>query len=104
MSWGSRDTASADVYTMKWTYSRTALSGGGGYKKDTLNAGCDIDMHNWYIKNVWLSGIVAPNGFIGWTGEIPIIAKIVNNSDGGITWYKSSITVSNGIITSAPKA
>ena len=104
MSWGSRDTASADVYTMKWTYSRTALSGGGGYKKDTLNAGCDIDMHNWYIKNVWLSGIVAPNGYIGWTGKIPIITKIVNNSDGGITWYKSSITVSNGIITSAPKA
>ena len=60
-------------------------------------------MHNYDIHNVWLDNIVAPNGYKGWTGEIPIVTRIENNSNGGITWYTSSITVSNGIITSAPR-
>ena len=97
MSWGVKKTASASMYSMIWAYARTALTGPSSYRANTLNAGCDIDMHNYSIKNVWLSGIVAPNGYNGWTGEIPIYYQK------GDSYYTSSITVSNGIITSAPR-
>ena len=69
MAWGAKRSASESTFLMKWAYASDDV---GRYGANTLNAGCDIDMHNYYIKNVWLSGIVAPNGYNGWTGEIPI--------------------------------
>ena len=100
MTWAAQN-AGGGTYLTKWTYARSAFA---SYSAGMLNAGCDIDMHNYDIHNVWLDNIVAPNGYKGWTGEIPIVTKIENNSNGGITWYTSSITVSNGIITSAPRS
>ena len=100
MTWAAQD-AGGGTYKTKWTYARSAFA---SYSAGMLNAGCDIDMHNYDIHNVWLDNIVAPNGYKGWTGEIPIVTRIENNSNGGITWYTSSITVSNGIITSAPRS
>lgn len=94
MAWGAKRSASESTFLMKWAYASDDV---GRYGANTLNAGCDIDMHNYSIKNVWLSGIVAPNGNNGWTGEIPIYYKK------GDSYYTSSITVSNGIITSAPR-
>lgn len=94
MAWGAKRSASESTFLMKWAYASDDV---GSYGANTLNAGCDIDMHNYSIKNVWLSGIVAPNGYNGWTGEIPIYYKK------GDSYYTSSITVSNGIITSAPR-
>lgn len=94
MAWGAKRSASESTFLMKWAYASDDV---GSYGANTLNAGCDIDMHNYSIKNVWLSGIVAPNGYNGWTGEIPIYYKKGNS------YYTSSITVSNGIITSAPR-
>lgn len=94
MAWGAKRRASESTFLMKWAYASDDV---GSYGANTLNAGCDIDMHNYSIKNVWLSGIVAPNGYNGWTGEIPIYYKK------GDSYYTSSITVSNGIITSAPR-
>lgn len=94
MAWGAKRSASESTFLMKWAYASDDV---GRYGANTLNAGCDIDMHNYSIKNVWLSGIVAPNGYNGWTGEIPIYYKK------GDSYYISSITVSNGIITSAPR-
>lgn len=94
MAWGAKRRASESTFLMKWAYASDDV---GRYGANTLNAGCDIDMHNYSIKNVWLSGIVAPNGYNGWTGEIPIYYKK------GDSYYTSSITVSNGIITSAPR-
>lgn len=99
MSWGVEKTASASMYTMIWAYARTALTGSGGYQANTLNAGCDIDMHHYSINN-----LAAPNGYNGWSGEIPIITKIEDAGNGGIKWWYSTITVSGGIITSAPRA
>ena len=99
MSWGVEKTASASMYTMIWAYARTALTGSGGYRANTLNAGCDIDMHHYSINN-----LAAPNGYNGWSGEIPIITKIEDAGNGGIKWWYSTITVSGGIITSAPRA
>lgn len=94
MAWGAKRSASESTFLMKWAYASDDV---GRYGANTLNAGCDIDMHNYSIKNVWLAGIVAPNGYNGWTGEIPIYYKKGNS------YYTSSITVSNGIITSAPR-
>lgn len=94
MAWGAKRSASESTFLMKWAYASDDV---GRYGANTLNAGCDIDMHNYSIKNVWLAGIVAPNGYNGWTGEIPIYYKK------GDSYYTSSITVSNGIITSAPR-
>lgn len=94
MAWGAKRSASESTFLMKWAYASDDV---GRYGANTLNAGCDIDMHNYSIKNVWLAGIVAPNGYNGWTGEIPIYYKK------GESYYTSSITVSNGIITSAPR-
>ena len=99
MSWGVEKTASASTYSMVWAYARTALAGAGGYQANTLNAGCDIDMHHYSINN-----LAAPNGYNGWSGEIPIITKIEDAGNGGIKWWYSTITVSGGIITSAPRA
>ena len=99
MSWGVEKTASASTYSMVWAYARTALAGDGGYQANTLNAGCDIDMHHYSINN-----LAAPNGYNGWSGEIPIITKIEDAGNGGIKWWYSTITVSGGIITSAPRA
>ena len=101
MAWGAKRSASESTFLMKWAYASDDV---GRYGANTLNAGCDIDMHNYSIKNVWLSGIVAPNGYNGWTGEIPIITKIEDAGNGGIKWWYSTITVSGGIITSAPRA
>lgn len=50
MSWGSRESSSSQYYTMKWVYSRVALTG-SAYPANTLNAGCDIMLqsHNLCI-------------------------------------------------------
>lgn len=39
----------------------------------------------------------------GWTGTIPIVTNIENRSGGGINWWESTINVTNGMITSAPR-
>lgn len=49
MTWAYRESPSASTYTVKWTY---ASGGFDNFTKNTLNAGCDIDMHNWKIKNL----------------------------------------------------
>lgn len=46
MSWGVRTSSSSDYYTMKWVYSRVALTG-SAYPANTLNAGCDIMLQGY---------------------------------------------------------
>ena len=53
MSWAAQET-SGGLYNTKWTYVRDAFS---SYRGDALNAGCDIDMHNYTLHNVkWPDG------------------------------------------------
>ena len=99
MTWAAQSSPNSK-YGMKWTYARSNF---GNFTGDALNAGCDIDMHYHKIQRAKFSKITAENGYNGWTGEIPIITRIVSNNDGSISWWESSITVSNGIITSAPR-
>ena len=95
MGWSYRENYNDDYYTLIMSYNKVSM---GNLTAGDLNIGCSINMRNYSLKN-----ISAQNGYTGWTGEIPIVTRIENKSDGGITWYTSSITVSNGIITSAPR-
>lgn len=97
MAWAHRETESSDVYTSIWTFSRNYSI----FDAFGLHAGCDIDMHNWTIRNVKLENLSVDN-VLGWTGSIPIITSIADNGDGTVRWTYSSIDVKNGIITAGP--
>ncbi|KAI4438777.1 hypothetical protein C824_001256 [Schaedlerella arabinosiphila] len=100
MSWSAAMSANANTYTQKWTYT---LKGVGGQAADTLNAGCDIDMHGFSLKNVDLESVRVGNTR-AWNGEIPIVTQVRDNGDGTIGWSYSTITVEDGIIMAAPRA
>ena len=96
MSWGVNKTASASTYSMIWAYARTALAGSGGYRANTLNAGCDIDMHGFRLNNVsW------PDGAI--TGTMDFVQVKEVNSDGTLQrWYTGcKMQFKNGILINA---
>lgn len=49
MSWAALKNADDPYYAMKLTYANKPNIGFTAY---ALNAGCDLDMHNWSIKNI----------------------------------------------------
>lgn len=49
MSWAAMKNANDPYYAMKLTYANKPNIGFTAY---ALNAGCDLDMHNWSIKNI----------------------------------------------------
>lgn len=98
MTWAYRHQNQSD-YTMIFTYAAKEF---GDLGRDTLNAGCGLDMHGHVLKDVNLRG-VRVNGIFGWSGEIPIITSIESDGSGGINWTYSTITVSDGIVLSAPR-
>lgn len=100
MSWSAAMSASANTYSQKWTYT---LKNVGGQEADTLNAGCDIDMHGFTLKNVDLESVRVGNTRT-WEGEIPIITDIRDNGDGTIGWSYSTVTVKDGSVMAAPRA
>lgn len=99
MSWAYKENSSADDYTTIWTFARS----GSMYSSLGLHAGCDVDMHNYSLKNVKVQNLQA-GGYKGWTGTIPIVTEIRDNGDGTIGWTYSEIDVSTGVITSAPRS
>lgn len=100
MSWSAAMSANANTYSQKWTYTLKSV---GGQAADTLNAGCDIDMHGFTLKNVDLESVRVGNTR-AWNGEIPIVTQVRDNGDGTIGWSYSTITVEDGIIMAAPRA
>ena len=92
--------ANANTYSQKWTYTLKSV---GGQAADTLNAGCDVDMHGYTLKNVDLESVRVGNTR-AWNGEIPIVTQVRDNGDGTIGWSYSTITVEDGIIMAAPRA
>lgn len=89
MSWNVRKNYSDDVYTMMWTYANNSF---GSYSYNTLNAGCDIDMHGYTLRNVSFEG-----GGISGTLKFIQVTKIY--SDGGISeWGNCYMRFKNGIL------
>ena len=102
MSWGVKRSSSASAYSMVWAYARTALAGDGGYQANTLNAGCDIDMHNYDIRNVRIENIVAVQGYVPSDGTYNVVTQITDNGDGTISWRYGTVRIRDGLITSWP--
>lgn len=100
MSWSYKKYSSDNTYTMMWTFARNTV---GSYTAGRLHSGCDIDMHNYAVRNVKLIDTITASGYTGWTGSIPIVTNIENIGNGAIRWYTSSIDVVDGIIESAPR-
>ena len=53
MAWAAKDSLNSSNYVMKLTYARSSF---GNMTAGALNAGCDIDMHGWKIKNPSFEG------------------------------------------------
>ena len=97
MAWAYKETDGATDYSAIWTFARS----GTIYGSFGLHAGCDINMHNYKIKNVEVENLAA-GGYKAWDGTIPIITDIQSNGDGTITWRRGTVNVRTGVITAAP--
>lgn len=83
MAWAWKESPSADTYTVKWTYvsGKHAVD---SMTKDTLYAGCNINMSNHKIGNVELGNtfVTAKDSdgqtkkLSGFDGSIPIVTSI----------------------------
>ena len=99
MTWAWKESANADTYTTKWTYV-SGKNNIGTQEKNALHAGCDIDIHSYYLKNPVLDGWGFKDGSISgtWSGIYPTAI----NSDGTVqTWRSFSLTFNKGILQSA---
>ena len=94
MTWAAQDYSGASTYTMKWTYVQKN-KGWSDYTAGRLHAGCDIDMHNWTLRNVsW------PDGSI--SGTLNFVQVLSMNSDGTVNQWSNncSLQFKNGILIS----
>lgn len=94
ITWAYRINTSDNFYTMKWTYAGQEFFGGGStYSANTLHAGCDIDMHNYTLKNVKFEGG-------GITQTIDFVQILEMNEDGTVARYGENgrMVFQNGIL------
>lgn len=56
MGWAYQKSKTDNAYTWKWVYASGAFS---DYKKDSLNAWCDVDLHGYNLRN----GYINPTNF-----------------------------------------
>lgn len=88
MTWASKDTPSSTGYAMKMTYARNAFS---SFTADSINMGCNIDMHNFKLLN-------AKFGDGGITGTMNFVQRF-KESDGTKKDYSGCyMTFKNGIL------
>lgn len=93
MSWSVAKYASASNYTMVWTYANKTV---GNYAGGKLHAGADIDMHNYYLRNVQFEGG-------GITGTLVFTQIVGMNTNGTASrWFNNSkLVFQNGILIDA---
>ena len=93
MTWAVRKTSTASTYTMMWSYANKTI---GNYAAGKLHAGADIDMHNFYLRNVNFEGG-------GINGTLVFTQIVGMNSNGtAARWYNNSkLVFSNGILIDA---
>lgn len=90
MTWAAQHT-NAGQYILKWTYARSDF---GNLTKGALNAGCDIDMHGYTLKNPVFEGG-------GIDGRINFSHIIRMNSNGSCTYVNGChMQFKNGILIS----
>ena len=94
MTWASKNSSSANVYTMKWTYVQKD-KGWGNYTAGELHAGCNVDMHGWTLKNVSFEGG-------GINGTINFVQILKMSSDGTVASWSNNCKMQfkNGILIS----
>lgn len=90
MTWAVREASTDDTYTMIWTYANKTT---GSLTKGKLHAGCDIDMHGHYLRNVSFEGG-------GLTGTLNFVQIISVNDKGAITSWANDcrMVFQNGIL------
>lgn len=99
MSWSWKSASDATGYTMKWVY----VSGQndiGTMTKDTLHAGCNLDIHGYSLINPTITSWRFDGGQVTgtWSGCYPTVI----DSTGAIQeWRDFSLTFYNGILQSA---
>lgn len=94
MTWASKDSSSANVYTMKWTYVQKN-KGWGNYTSGELHAGCNINMHGWTLKNPSFEGG-------GINGTLNFVQVLKMSSDGTVASWSNGCKMQfkNGILIS----
>lgn len=94
MTWASKDSSSANVYTMKWTYVQKN-KGWGNYTSGELHAGCNIDMHGCTLKNPSFEGG-------GINGTLKFVQVLKMSSDGTVASWSNNCKMQfkNGILIS----
>lgn len=94
MTWASKDSSSANVYTMKWTYVQKG-KGLGNYTAGELHAGCNVDMHGWTLKNPSFEGG-------GINGTLNFVQILRMDSDGTVASWSNGCKMQfkNGILIS----
>lgn len=94
MTWASKDSSSANVYTMKWTYVQKG-KGWGNYTAGELHAGCNVDMHGWTLKNPSFEGG-------GINGTLNFVQILRMESDGTVASWSNGCKMQfkNGILIS----
>ena len=79
MTWAAKKSASSSGYTMVFTYTLDAMD---DYSSDTLHAGCDLDMHNRWIRNAKISGFGIQYEDAGISATIDFVQVLEMNPDG----------------------
>ena len=79
MTWAAKKSASSSGYTMVFTYTLDAMD---DYSSDTLHAGCDLDMHNRWIRNAKISGSGIQYEDAGISATIDFVQVLEMNPDG----------------------
>lgn len=94
ITWASKDSSSANVYTMKWTYVQKN-KGWGNYTSGEIHAGCNIDMHGWTLKNPSFEGG-------GINGTLNFVQVLKMSSDGTVASWSNGCKMQfkNGILIS----
>lgn len=94
MTWASKDSSSANVYSMKWTYVQKG-KGWGNYTAGELHAGCNVDMHGWTLKNPSFEGG-------GINGTLNFVQILKMDSDGTVASWSNGCKMQfkNGILIS----
>lgn len=93
MTWAVEKTPTATSYSMVWSYANKTV---GNYSSGKLHAGCDIDMHNYTLRNVNFEG----GGINGTLTFTQIVSMNTNGT--AARWYNNSkLVFKNGILIDA---